>query len=65
MNHVRAYPPLSYRKMEVVFDEDNVPRDEIVFPPMWKPSPVAGRFDLERFNDAYWNELRKKLAYSE
>jgi len=62
MNHVRAYPPLSYGKMEVVFDEDNVPHDEIVFPYM-EVEPGSRRFDLERFNDAYWNELRKKLAY--
>lgn len=62
MNHVRAYPPLSYRTMEVVFDEDNVPRDQIVFPYV-ETEPGSRRFDLERFNDAYWNELRKKLAY--
>jgi hypothetical protein len=62
MNHVRAYPPLSYRKMEAVLDENNVPRDEIIFPYL-ETEPGSRRFDLEKFNDAYWKELRKKLRY--
>ena len=62
MNHVRAYPPLSFRKMELVFDDDKVPRDELVFP-YEETEPGSRRFDLERFNAAYWSDFRTKLAY--
>jgi len=62
MNHVRAYLPLSYRTMEVIFEENEADASQMIFP-YEETSKGSRQFDLTKFNDEYWQLFREQLEY--
>jgi len=62
MNHVRAYLPLSYRTAEVVFEENDADQDKLIFP-FEETSEGSRKFDLNKFDEAYWQHFRDQLEY--
>ena len=59
INHVRAYPPLSWRYIEK-FATDNGGSLENVLFPYEETSPGSRQFDLTKFNHAYWERFRRQ-----
>lgn len=62
INHVRAYPPLSWKYIEK-FAEDNGGSVENVLFPYEETETGSRQFDLTKFNEDYWRRFRKKCEY--
>jgi hypothetical protein len=60
MNHIRAYPPLSWRTVERKIKGNGGSVSNLVFP-YKEISPR--KFDLTQFNDIYWNRFRTQCEY--
>jgi hypothetical protein len=62
MNHVRAYPPLSWLHQEAFTRENGGDVKHVVFPYL-ETSPGSRQFDLGQWNPAYWNRFRQQLHF--
>jgi len=62
INHVRAYPPLSWKHIEK-FTRDNGGALKNVLFPYEETKPGSRQFDLTKFNEAYWRRFRQQLEY--
>jgi len=60
MNHLRAYPPFSWRNIEDFADKNGGSADGLRFP-FVETSPGSRRFDLDQFDPAYWERFRAQL----
>ncbi|MHC4545200.1 MAG: hypothetical protein ACYS9C_12020 [Planctomycetota bacterium] len=64
INHVRAYPPLSWKYVEVFAKDNGGALGNVLFP--YKQTQSGSRqFDLTKFDEAYWRRFRKKCEYLE
>ena len=62
INHIRAYPPLSWRHIEKFARDNGGSIDNVIFP--YEETNSGSRiFDLERFNDGYWRRFRMQIKY--
>ncbi len=62
INHVRAYPPLSWKYIEYFARENGGSKDNVLFP--YEQASLGSRqFDLRKFNEAYWKRFRCQLEY--
>lgn len=64
INHVRAYPPLSWKFVEV-FAKDNGGTLANVLFPYKQTQPGSRQFDLTKFDEAYWRRFREQCEYLE
>ena len=62
MNHVRAYLPLSWKHVEHWTEENGGDLGNALFP-YEETTPGSRQFDLARFDEAYWDRFREKMAY--
>jgi hypothetical protein len=62
INHVRAYPPLSWKRMEHFSRKNGGSVEKLLFP-YEETKPGSRQFDLTKFNDAYWRHFRQQLEY--
>jgi hypothetical protein len=62
INHVRAYPPQSWKHIEY-FATSNGGSVENVLVPYEETSPGSRQFDLARFDERYWQRFRRKCEY--
>ena len=62
MNHIRAYPPLSWRLLEEVIKDNGGKVDNIALPYV-EASAGSRQFDLTRFNPDWWKDFRAKCEY--
>ena len=62
MNHLRAYPPFSWRDIEAFAEENGGKADSLLFP-YEETSPGSRQFDLTRFSPAYWQRFRDQCEY--
>jgi hypothetical protein len=64
INHVRAYPPLSWKHIEKFTKENGGSLDNMLFP--YKETKRGSRqFDLTKFDERYWRRFRKQCKYLE
>jgi hypothetical protein len=66
MNHLRAYPPLSWKNSVRRSTENGGAAANVLFPYRMVSGSVAQgnpQFDLLRFDDAYWLMFREQLEY--
>jgi hypothetical protein len=64
INHVRAYPPLSWKHIEKFTKENGGSSDNMLFP--YKETyPGRRQFDLSKFDERYWRRFRKQCEYLE
>jgi len=62
INHVRAYPPLSWKHIEKFTRENGGSLDNMLFP--YKETSAGSRnFDLTRFDEDYWRRFRRQCEY--
>ena len=64
INHVRAYPPMSWKYIEQFATENGGSLNNVLFP-YEETSPGSRQFDLTKFNDAYWQRFRQQCEYLE
>ena len=64
INHLRAYPPMSWKYVEQFTTENGGSLDNVLFPYEEK-SPGSRQFDLTQFNEAYWERFRRQCEYME
>ena len=64
INHVRAYPPMSWKYIEQFTTENGGSLKNVLFP-YEETSPGSRQFDLTKFNDAYWQRFRQQCEYLE
>ena len=64
INHVRAYPPMSWKYIEQFAIENGGSLNNVLFP-YEETSPGSRQFDLTKFNDAYWQRFRQQCEYLE
>jgi len=64
INHVRAYPPLSWKHIEKFTRENGGSLENVLFP-YQETSPGSRQFDLTKFDDAYWRRFRQQSEYLE
>ncbi|OIP73054.1 MAG: hypothetical protein AUK43_01560 [Oscillatoriales cyanobacterium CG2_30_40_61] len=62
MNHLRAYPPYSWKYIEK-FTQDNGGSLKNVLFPYQETQPGSRQFDLTKFNEAYWKRFREQVEY--
>ena len=62
MNHLRAYPPFSWKYVEKFSEENGGAKENVLFP-YEETQPGSRQFDLTTFNDAYWNRFREQCEY--
>ncbi|MEL6816632.1 MAG: hypothetical protein AAFP03_17765, partial [Cyanobacteria bacterium J06598_3] len=62
MNHVRAYPPMSWRFIEKFARDNGGLPDNLRFP-YRETSPGSRQFDLSQFDEAYWQRFRQQCEY--
>lgn len=62
INHVRAYPPLSYKHIEKFAKENGGALNNILFP-YKETMPGSRKFDLSQFDERYWKRFRKQCEY--
>jgi len=62
INHVRAYPPLSWKHVEAFAGENGGSTTRVLFPYV-EAEPGSRKFDLRRFNPAYWTRFREQCEY--
>ena len=64
INHIRAYPPLSWKHIEKFAKENGGSLDNLLFP--YKETfPGSRQFDLTEFDEDYWKRFRKQCEYLE
>lgn len=64
INHIRAYPPLSWKHVEKFTKENGGSLDNMLFP--YKETKRSSRrFDLTRFDEQYWRRFRQQCEYLE
>ena len=64
INHIRAYPPLSWKHIEKFTKENGGSLDNMLFP--YKETRRGSRqFDLTKFDERYWRHLRRQCKYLE
>ena len=64
INHIRAYPPLSWKHVEKFTKENGGSLDNMLFP--YKETRRGSRqFDLTRFDERYWRHFRRQCEYLE
>ena len=62
INHVRAYPPLSFKHVEKFTKENGGDLDNMLFP--YKEEAAGNRqFDLTKFDERYWRRFREQCEY--
>jgi len=64
INHVRAYPPLSWKYIEQFARDNGGSLDRVAFP-YEETSPGNRQFDLTKFSRVYWTRFRKQCEYLE
>lgn len=62
MNHLRAYPPFSWKYVENFAQENGGDVENVLFP-YKETSPGSRQFDLTQFDDAYWARFRAQCEY--
>ncbi len=62
INHVRAYPPLSFKHIEKFTEENGGSLDNILFP-YKETEPGSRQFDLSQFDERYWRRFRRQCEY--
>jgi len=62
INHVRAYPPLSWKHVEKFTRENGGSLANMLFP-YEETAPGSRKFDLTRFDPAYWKRFRDQCEY--
>ncbi|MGD1804891.1 hypothetical protein ACP6PL_05550 [Dapis sp. BLCC M126] len=62
INHVRAYPPMSWNYIESFAQQNGGSLDNVLFP-YEEVTPGSRQFDLTRFNDSYWQRFREQCEY--
>ena len=62
MNHIRAYPPFSWKYIEKFAEENGGSPENLLFP-YEETSPGSRQFDLTQFNAAYWQRFREQCEY--
>ena len=62
INHVRAYPPLSWKYIEKLTLLSGGSKANMMFP-YRETSPGSRKFDLTQFDDAYWRRFRAQCEY--
>ncbi len=64
INHIRAYPPLSWKHVEKFTKENGGSLDNMLFP--YKETKRGSRqFDLTKFDERYWRHFRRQCEYLE
>jgi len=64
INHIRAYPPLSWKHIEKFTKENGGSLDNMLFP--YKETRRGSRqFDLTKFDERYWRHFRRQCKYLE
>ncbi len=64
INHIRAYPPLSWKHIEKFTKENGGSLDNMLFP--YKETRRGNRqFDLTKFDERYWRRFRQQCKYLE
>ncbi|MDA2926740.1 hypothetical protein MYX78_05830 [Acidobacteria bacterium AH-259-G07] len=64
INHIRAYPPLSWKHIEKLTQENGGSLSNVLFPYL-QTQPGSRQFDLTQFNQAYWERFRRQCQYLE
>ena len=64
INHIRAYPPLSWKHVEKFTKENGGSLDNMLFP-YKETKPGSRQFDLTRFDKQYWRRFRRQCEYLE
>jgi len=59
INHIRAYPPLSWRHIEKFTKENVGSLDNMLFP-YKETEPGSRQFDLTEFDERYWRRFRRQ-----
>ncbi len=62
INHIRAYPPLSWKHIEKFTKENGGSLENMLFP-YEETKPGSRKFDLTRFNKDYWKRFRRQCEY--
>ena len=62
MNHIRAYPPLSWKHIEHFASRNGGSIETLQFP-YAETEPGSRQFDLTRFDEAYWQRFREQCEY--
>jgi len=62
INHVRTYPPLSWKHIEKFTEENGGSSGNMLFP-YKETSPGSRQFDLTRFDERYWRRFRQQCEY--
>lgn len=62
INHVRAYPPLSWEYI-VQFSQENGGAPQNILFPYEQTSPGSLQFDITKSNKPYWDRFRAKCEY--
>ena len=66
MNHIRAYPPLSWRNSVRYTIANGGRAENVPFPYRLVDGSVAegnAQFDLLQFDESYWRSFRERVAY--
>jgi len=62
INHVRAYPPLSWKYIEKFTKENGGSLGNTLFP-YKETKPGSRQFDLTKFEEKYWKRFRRQCEY--
>ena len=62
INHIRPYPPLSWKHIEKFTKENGGSLENMLFP-YEETKPGSRKFDLTRFNKDYWKRFRRQCEY--
>ena len=62
INHIRAYPPLSWRHIEKFAKENGGSLENILFP-YEETKPGSRKFELTKFDENYWKHFRRQCEY--
>jgi hypothetical protein len=66
INHIRAYPPLSWKHSVLMSEANGGKATNVQFPYRLVDGSVArsnARFDLLQFDQSYWQSFRKRMEY--
>lgn len=66
INHIRAYPPLSWKHSVLLSEANGGKAANVQFPYRLVEGSVAEdnpRFDLLQFDDGYWRSFRERMEY--
>jgi len=62
INHIRAYPPLSWKHIENFTKENGGSLKNMLFP-YEETEPGSRQFDLTKFDEKYWQRFRRQCEY--